>query len=558
MTAPDVHAGHHVDVAEALSQLKQDLVAVDEAVWSGLTRRLPERRGVMRRLKGAGDARADLAARKPPVRIRPVGVPAAGASGSMWSVIGHHSAVVDLLPAGTSVTAVCFAGAAVAAAGLTFEPASPQDREAVQRLQETARAGVELSLELAQLEVALNDALASHARSTAVRPVLAQRADRVVDTLQGYLTALDETDGLGDLDVHFPWAVDAELDPSTVRIRQTLTIDAESLRASVLEFVDNPGSRASIRTDAPSAEPRSAVTRTADDLAQRIGALADTMDEVSQLAERHGADDLRDPFARAWADGMFAYDTFRTVANSGSGAAAGETFEATARRLAGLVETACSTLTGRSGKTITDDLRARVADATEVARQLILTAQYLDAIVQAPAVSTRSTALADLRGDDTTIGDVKAAADGMTSAFERARARVSVARYHTGFGLPGLSHLLHEGETAIERGRSHLANVLLQTGLIAVAPDLPVAQSRLERTTSEIDGVVSASLGYDQLIAQAAHEAQLISEAPGAYVDRGVVDELYWARVSPLASQAATLHKEWTGLTAALDRIGRS
>lgn len=182
------------------------------------------------------------------------------------------------------------------------------------------------------------------------------------------------------------------------------------------------------------------------------------------------------------------------MANSGSGAAASETFEATARRFAGHVATACSTLTGRNGKMITDDLRTRVADATAVAWQLILTAQYLDVVVQAPAVSTRSTALADLRSDDTTIDDVKAVADGMTSAFDRARACVSVARYHTGFGLPGLSHMLHECETAMERVRGHLANVLLQADLIAVAPDLPVAQSRLERTTSEIDRVVSASL----------------------------------------------------------------
>lgn len=41
-------------------------------------------------------------------------------------------------------------------------------------------------------------------------------------------------------------------------------------------------------------------------------------------------------------------------------------------------------------------------------------------------------------------------------------------------------------------------------------------------------------------------------------MDRRVVDELYWAMASPLAPQAATLHQEWTGLTAALDRISRS
>lgn len=176
MTAPDVEGSRHVDVEEALSQLKHDLVAVDEAVWSGLTRQLPERRGVMGRLKGAGDSRADLVACKAPVEIQLKTVPVAGASGSMWSVIGQHSAIVDLLPAGTSATAVCLAGSAVVAAVLTFQPASLRDKEAVQRLQETARAGVELSLELAQLEAALNDALANYSSSMVIRPVLADRS----------------------------------------------------------------------------------------------------------------------------------------------------------------------------------------------------------------------------------------------------------------------------------------------------------------------------------------------------------------------------------------------
>lgn len=75
------------------------------------------------------------------------------------------------------------------------------------------------------------------------------------------------------------------------------------------DFIGRPGYlvRDRTREAAPDiAAGKAAVTRTADDLAQRIGALADTMEEVSQLAERQGADDLRDPFARAWADGMFA------------------------------------------------------------------------------------------------------------------------------------------------------------------------------------------------------------------------------------------------------------
>lgn len=555
MTGADIDFRDLVDVEEALSQFKQDLAAVDEAVWSGLSRRLPERRGVMRRLKGAGESRADLVARKAPVKIHSEAIPIAGASGSMWSVIGQHSAVVDLLPAGTSVAAVCFAGSAVAAAAVTFEPMSPRERMALGQLQDTARAGVELSLELGYLEVALKDALANRTSSTAVQDVLAQRADRVIDTLEGYLTALDGTHGLGDLDVHFPWAVDAELDPSTVRIRQTLTIGAESLRASVLAFADNPESRTSVRTGAPSPEPGSAVAVTAEDLAQRVGALSDTMDEVSRLAERHGADDLRDAFAQAWADGMFAYDSFRAVARSGDIAAAGESSEATARRFAGGVEAACSPGTIQHATFMADDLRARVCDAFEVARQIVLSAQYLDAI--APGPSLKPTAPVAASHDDTTIDHVQAAADAMMTAFKHARAYVPVAAYHAGFGLPGLRHVIHECETVINRGSGRLTKVLQQLSLIAVAPDVPVAATRLERTASEVDSVVAEAHLYDQLIAEATRAAQL-PFGTEVQVDHRLTDTLRSAGASPLTPQAATLHKEWTGLTAALDRISRS
>ena len=556
MTGTDIDFRDLVDVEEALSQFKRDLVAVDEAVWSGLTKRLPERRGVMGRRKGAGTSRADLVTREAPVKIQLTATPMVGASGSTWATIGQHSAVVDLLPVmGTSASAIYLAGSAtVAAVGTTFQ--HRWEKKAVQRLQETARAGVELTLELSQLEAALKDSLANYSSSVVIRPVLAKSVDRVNDALEGYLLALDKTHSLGDLTVHFPWAVEPELDPT--RIRQTLTVGAESLRASVLAFADDPETRTSVRAGAPSAEPQSAVAVTAGDLAQRIGTLSDTMSEVSRLAEGHDADDLRDSFARAWADGMFAYDRFRAVAQSGDIAAAGETFETTARRFAGHVETACSTPTGRNAKFIDDDLRTRMSDAAELARQIVLSAQYLDAIAHAPAVSTTPSAPSDVGSDDTTIGDVKAAADGMTTAFERAGAYVSMARYHTEFGLPGLRGTLHECEIVIERGRGHLADVLLQANLIAVSPDVPAAVSRLERTTIAVDGVVSASHLCDQLTAQAAHGARLISESPGAHVDHRLVDALYWAGVSPLTPQATTLRKEWTGLTAALDRISRS
>lgn len=550
MTDPADYGVSGDDLLAVLDRFSRDVGAANEAVLTRLSALVnPGRRSLLGRRRRADTNDSALLHPTTKVRgtFRPEAVPVAGVGAALWMyAVPAVPMAAELLPVLTNpyFAPLLIGGSVVAAAVNIYEGAPKRTRDTAVRLQETARAGVMVALETAALQVTLNDARSDPSRAAEILPKLDEAADRVNDALADYLVELDQAYAAGDLAVHFPWAVEPEKSPTVVR--STLTVDAESVRAQVRELVHHPEQLA---PEPAVAAPLEATT--ADALMRSIDTLVATVEEAGERADQRGAHDVRDAFAQAWTEGMFAFSAVTEVRRSG--AAASGTIEEAVRRFTSAIAAASATQPQRQTKFFSAELRERVVSATAQARHLILSAQYLDAMVRTPAIAATPTAAQpSVRPVHITVQEVAALATELRRAIATSARRAAELR--PAVAAPRLAQRLDECASAAAHADAHLEKLLEHAGLAGVAPTAATAISILAKVESELDGAVAACATFDLRIGDSARIAGTLCEydPTGYHETRAVLESLDADR---RLAAAINLTARWKSLLEELEQL---
>lgn len=561
MTDPDERSVSGDDVLAALDRFSHDVSAANEAVLTRLTDLVsPGRRSVLRRRRRVHKSEAALLAPKKstPRKLSLAALPTAAAGGTLWGLgLPALPAAVELLPilAHPGYAPYVMGASVIAGAVGVFAGAPEATQGAVTRLQETARAGVVLTLEMASLQVALNDARSNPASAAEILSKAADGADRVTEALAVYLDQLDQAHAAGDLDVRFPWAVELENSPL---VRLTLTVDGESVLAGVRELAQHPEHLVPDPGAAADATGMSVVATTANDLAGRIDALVATVEEAGERAYQIGVRDVRSAFAQAWTEGMFAFAAVTEVRRTGD--AAGGTIEQAVRRFSDKIDTALATLPRKQARVFSTDFRERLTDAAREARQLILSAQYVDALVRDPGMSAKPVSIPAVRRVDITVQEVATLAAELRRTIAMSARRLAETR--AGFdepGIvirlePGLGLHLNECARSAARADEHLGKVLERTTRAGITPTASMAIARLANSESDLDGARAACESFDAHIAYAARYARLRYEydPTGLQEQRAVLEYL---EANPQLPAATNLDTRWQSLLDHLEQL---